>query len=377
MTLIGNTVLNIYSILLLCLIFFQGFKSIEKKGLQHRIFVWIIQTTIFALIMDTFSRFDGNPGTLYSVLNNIGNFVQFLLSPILGAFWLMYSHLQIFHLEKRALRMVPILVGVCLVNALMVIGSQFWGWYYYIDANNIYHRGEYFMISASISLLFLFISFFMLLINRKKVEKKYFFSLMVFPIILIVSVILQMLFYGISLVLNSITFSLWVVFLNIQNRSIDIDYLTGVYNRKSLDTYMQDKINTSTVNKTFSAIFLDIDHFKLINDQFGHGAGDEALEETAKLLRRCLNFSDFIARYGGDEFYIILDKSCQEELDVTINKIYHGIQRFNALNTKPYQLNFSMGFAVYDVEAQMSVKEFQAHVDQLMYESKNNRSISK
>ncbi|PKM95249.1 MAG: hypothetical protein CVU84_06085 [Firmicutes bacterium HGW-Firmicutes-1] len=370
MTLMGNAVLNMYSILLLCLIFFQVFKSIDKKGLQHRVFVWIIITTILALIIDTFSRFDGYPGTIYSAFNFVGNFGVYLLNPILGSLWLVYSHLQIFHLEKRALRMVPILVGVSLINALIVIGSQIWGWYYYIDANNIYHRGDYFMISAFIPLILIGIAFFMVIMNREKIEKKYFYSLVFFPIFPIVFVTLQILIYGISMVLNGLTISLLVVFLNIQNRSMDIDYLTGVYNRKSLETYMRDKINTCTGKKTFSAILLDIDRFKLINDQFGHGVGDEALEETAKLLRNCLEFSDFIARYGGDEFYIILDRSNQEELNATINKIREATHRFNTLRARLYQLNFSMGFAVYDFEAKMNVKEFQAYIDQLMYDSK-------
>ncbi len=375
MDLMGNAILNLYSILLLCLIFIQASQNIDKKGFQNRVFYWMIITTILSLFMDIFSRFDGNPGTFYSTFNYVGNLTQYLLNPILGSLWLIYLRLQIFHLEKSVLRMVPMLMGVCFFNALMVIGSQYWGWYYYIDANNIYHRGHYFIISALIPIILSGIAFYMVVVNREKIEKKFFFPLVIFPIIPLIFIALQILFYGMSLILNGVTISLCIVFLNIQNRSMNIDYLTGLYNRKNLETYMQDKINACTRNKTFSAILLDIDRFKSINDQFGHAVGDEALGETAKLLRSCLEFSDFIARYGGDEFYIVLERSNQDDLDAAIDKIYRCTQRFNTLHEKPYQLNFSMGFAVYDFKTKMSLKEFQEHIDQKTKENKRNKAL--
>ena len=117
----------------------------------------------------------------------------------------------------------------------------------------------------------------------------------------------QTLIYGVPFVLNSIVLLL-VVFLNIQNHILYTDYLTGVNNRKRLDAYLNEKVSLSAREKGFSAILIDIDNFKHINDTYGHNMGDEALESTANLLKTCLRTGDF-ARYGGDEFCVVLDVS--------------------------------------------------------------------
>jgi diguanylate cyclase (GGDEF)-like protein len=158
--------------------------------------------------------------------------------------------------------------------------------------------------------------------------------------------------------------------LNIQNHNMYIDYLTGVNNRKRLETYLKEKINTSTENKTFSAILIDMNNFKSINDTFGHDVGDDALETSVKLLKSCLRANDFIARFGGDEFYIVLDVSNRDDLEATVSRINHCIEKFNESNLKPYKLSFSMGYAVYDCHSHMNVEEFQKKIDMLMYENK-------
>lgn len=71
--------------------------------------------------------------------------------------------------------------------------------------------------------------------------------------------------------------------------------------------YQVHRSRKSPYDGTFSVIMADIDNFKQINDAFGHGVGDEALEETVKLIRGTLCARDLITRYGGDEFFIVLD----------------------------------------------------------------------
>ncbi|MDR3643645.1 MAG: GGDEF domain-containing protein, partial [Clostridia bacterium] len=161
-----------------------------------------------------------------------------------------------------------------------------------------------------------------------------------------------------------------IVFINIQNRSLNTDYLTGAYNRKKLETYMKEKINTCTEGRTFSAILIDFNDFKSINDTFGHNTGDHVLESSVTLLKSCLRTSDFIARFGGDEFYIILDVSNKDDLEATVCRINSCIEKYNKQSNNPYQLNFSMGYAVYDYHSHMSVENFQRYIDDLMYENK-------
>ncbi|MDR3552315.1 MAG: diguanylate cyclase [Clostridia bacterium] len=365
-----DIIINIYSIVLLIFISFQSLKDTERKFLQQRLFFTILQVTILMLVVDIFSRFDGNPGTIYSVINYIGNLLIFLLNPLIPSLWLLYAHFQVFHEEKKTKHLLYPLLAIVAINTIAVVLSQKYGWLYYIDSGNIYHRGPLFWFPVFITIALSVLSFFVIMANRKQIERKYFFSLLFFPVPPLACMVLQTIFYGTSLMLNGIAFSLFVVFINIQNRSMNTDYLTGAYNRKKLEVYMNEKINTCSAGRTFSAILIDFNDFKSINDTFGHNTGDHVLESSVTLLKSCLRTSDFIARFGGDEFYIILDVSDKEALEATVCRINSCIEKYNKQSKNPYQLNFSMGYAVYDYHSHMSVEKFQKYIDDLMYENK-------
>jgi len=161
-----------------------------------------------------------------------------------------------------------------------------------------------------------------------------------------------------------------VVYLNIQNRSIHTDYLTGIGNRKKLDAYLKEKIASCVYGHSFSAILVDIDNFKAINDTFGHTVGDNALDETVKLLKSCLRKSDFIARFGGDEFFIVLDIDNATDLNAMVLRIENNLREFNNTGNNSYSIELSMGYAVYDTTAHMENNNFIKYIDTLMYENK-------
>ncbi len=203
----------------------------------------------------------------------------------------------------------------------MVVLSQFYGWYYYIDSNNIYHRGPLFLLAGSFTVVLILIALIIIIANPRKIKKKHFFSLMFFCVPPLMCIILQVFFYGVSLMLNSVVLSQLVIFINIQNRDIYIDYLTGVNNRKMLDLHLMNKISASTGEKTFSAIMIDLDNFKNINDNYGHDEGDRALQNISTILKNCISSNDFIARYGGDEFCIVLETSDRANLEEIICRV--------------------------------------------------------
>ncbi|HEY5467168.1 MAG TPA: diguanylate cyclase [Clostridia bacterium] len=366
----GNLIINTYSIGILIFLYIYSRKNAENVHLQYRLFVTIVLVTAVMLAIDILSRLDGNPGTMYAVVNHVSNFLMFLLNPVIPSLWVLYVHHQVYHDEERTKRLGITLVFINLANLTVLILSQFFGWFYTIDADNIYHRGPLFYIPASITVAMIVATFVFVVIKRKDIEKRYFFSMVFFPVLPFACVLLQIQFYGVSLMLNSVTLSLLILFFSMQHRSMNTDYLTGVYNRKKLEMVMKEKIGASTETKTFSAIMIDLDNFKDINDSYGHDAGDYALEASVKLIKSCLRTVDFVARYGGDEFYIVLDISNRNDLEATVSRIKKSIERYNAHDAESYQLGFSMGYAVYDCNSHMKVDEFQKQIDTLMYEDK-------
>ncbi|UOO38433.1 GGDEF domain-containing protein [Oscillospiraceae bacterium CM] len=371
-----NLILNFYSLAVLVIIYFHAKMSTEKELLQQKLFMMMLQLTIVLLSLDVLSRFDGYPGTIYVVANYAGNFLVFLFAPVMPSLWLLYVYSQINDEKLKIRQWAAVLTGIIAVNAVLLVFSQFFGWYYTIDAGNIYQRGPLFWLPVTVTAILMVLSFIYVIANYKNIERKHLISLLLLPLLPLSGIVLQLIYYGTSLILNGAALSILIAFATIQNDRLNTDFLTGTYNRKGLEFYIRQKISASTENRTFSAILLDLDNFKYINDTYGHNTGDRVLAATADLLRSCLRSNDFVARYGGDEFYVILDLSDMEELEAIVGRLKRCFEQYNEPSCAPFKIGVSMGYAVYNYRSRLSAEAFQIHVDNLMYENKRANKSS-
>lgn len=369
MDLIHNVNIDVFSILILMTVGSHLIKNEEKGNLQYKLYLCALILNITMLLCDIMGRFDGNPDTFYSVLNQIGNFLMFALGPILASLWLMYGHHQIIRDEKKTKRLIYPLLSISAINFVILIFSQFTGYYYYIDSDNVYHRGELFCINVLIVLLMLITTLILVLENRQLLTWPHFLSLISLPVFPIIATVIQTKVYGTSLVLNSSTITLLLIFLNIQNEQINTDYLTGLNNRKRLDEHLKKKVATYSKDKSFSAIMIDVDQFKAINDNYGHKTGDIVLQDIANILKESFGRKGFVARFGGDEFCIILDNCNLEKLLKAVSQTNDKVEEYNRIHNHTYNLSLSMGYAVYD-NPNLSMEDFFIIVDKLMYQNK-------
>ena len=150
------------------------------------------------------------------------------------------------------------------------------------------------------------------------------------------------------------------------------DDLTGLLNRRGFYSLASKHLKLAQREDwDLALIFADLDDLKLINDQFGHAAGDQALIAIANILRKTFRTSDLIARLGGDEFVILALNTEKKALDAIIPRLMENLEFHN--NRHEFQLSLSYGVARYDPEEDPALEELIAEADRALYQRKNRK----
>jgi diguanylate cyclase (GGDEF)-like protein len=146
------------------------------------------------------------------------------------------------------------------------------------------------------------------------------------------------------------------------------DPLTGLLNRRYIEARLAEEIKRSNRHGfPMSLMLLDVDHFKSYNDQYGHPAGDEALKLVGNVIRETLRGADVAARFGGEEFSILLPQTTAEEALVIAERLRHNIEHTRF----PHRaVTSSIGVASCSAELCASADLVSA-ADQALYEAKS------
>lgn len=370
--------INIVGIIILLLLLHSNSRSgLKDSPLDQRIFNSIMATNIAIFLLDTgMWLLDGRPSAAAWVANMLVTMLYYIFNPFICFIWLLYVDFKIYE-NKAALRrrarfyVIPLLFS----TALSVI-SPFTGWYFMVDAQNIYARGPYFFIMAVISLAYLLLAsgicLYDFLKNGWEKDQSVNLLLAVLTLVNIASALTQTMFFGMSIIWICTMLGCISIYINLQNREISTDHLTGLYNRRRLDQYLQRRMHAPHGDRLFFSILLDLDEFKSINDTLGHHIGDHALTQAALLLRRaCKGHDDFIARMGGDEFMIVGERASVEQIELLMTDIDALTEKHNRSDKANYPLLISMGYSVLQPED--TLDSFLAGADKRMYQNKQQR----
>jgi two-component system chemotaxis response regulator CheY len=157
------------------------------------------------------------------------------------------------------------------------------------------------------------------------------------------------------------------------------DSLTGLYNRRAFDARLADEIRRAErYGRPLSVIMADIDCLKLYNDTHGHSQGDYLLREVAGLLTEQVRSTDFVARYGGDEFAILLPETDRASAEAVAEKIYAQVTayQFQLGETQPGGVvTLSVGVSSYPEEL-LDGEGLLASADEALYRLKKSRSAA-
>ena len=147
------------------------------------------------------------------------------------------------------------------------------------------------------------------------------------------------------------------------------DALTGLPNRRMLERTLNRQINERREHERLNGlVILDIDHFKEVNDLYGHSAGDAALADLASILRFEIRGDERIFRFGGEEFVVLMRIQSTHELEAVTERLHRAVRR--ALRGPGGKITISLGAACYNGESHW--QDWFSRADAALYVAKNN-----
>lgn len=357
---------------LLCaaILFYMLYKlSSADRSAEMRAFASVIASTFVILLLDTAWSFV-EPRTDLIFLNYAINSFYFFDSGLICYFWYVYIELKLKNWRILQRKTMALLAMPLVLLGVLCAATPFSNWLFYIDAGNAYHRGNLYFIQYTVSYGYIAAASYQVCRKLKnaadKWEQSVYLTLLSFFVFPIAGSVLSIMFYGLPAVWAATTLSLLMVFINMQSYQISVDQLTGLNNRRSFDRYLAELLRDG---QPFCLLMLDVDKFKGINDVYGHVEGDRALRKTALLLKDiCGGEGVFLARFGGDEFAVLVKNGGTEtarKLTADIDRTFEAAQKVGRDN---FSLAISCGFA--ESWPGCTAEQLTAAADKKLYEEK-------
>ena len=148
------------------------------------------------------------------------------------------------------------------------------------------------------------------------------------------------------------------------------DGLTGMHNRRYFDDAMAEYLDQfRKIDKPIGLMILDLDHFKKVNDTYGHDVGDEVLRQIARCLQEFTRYHDVVARLGGEEFAVVAPNMSRESLFKLADRIRHAISSLNIKSGNvTLRVTMSIGLAIWDHKE--TAEELYKRADMQLYQAK-------
>ncbi|MBP5695079.1 MAG: diguanylate cyclase [Treponema sp.] len=369
---------NALSIMLGCWLALMVKKEGTLRASNQIFFRMAICTTAVLALEASCSLVNGRAENSFYFSNIILNAIRLVLAAYASYTWLLYTLHFLRPKQSLPKRIRHLMLIPFVIVSIFVLVSIFTRWIFYVDKyTNLYTRGKFCFIhmiatygylgSASCFALFK-------TIKCRRSNKMCCTYILVFVMVPIVSGIITTINPYFNIVWIFILISLFVLFTQVQFSQIVRDGLTGVNNRNSFDNY----IYSISDGKAFSSclFMIDINFFKDINDTYGHPEGDQALEQTAKILSQIFKEENcMIARYGGDEFAeLILSSDPMQKVSVNAEALrlalYKAFAEYNSSSGKPYELTISAGYSFMMGRDEAAAQELIRSSDTDLYREK-------
>ena len=327
--------LDVLSVVLLIFAIALASRSLQSKP-NNRWYILSAVTLLIVIGTELFAYQVDDIGVSSQIApHRITNVLGFGLSPIVCYFLFRYiSHTK--YQQRNKWLFLPFSI-----NGLLSILSYFNGWYFSVDAMNVYRRGPIFPL-ATLNMLFYYGLCIVYLVKTLRAYEASDRPLLLFILATpIVGAAIQIVFPPILTLWPGIALSLLLFYLFSQEQYYSFDVLTGLRNRS---TFMRDLSDLQRVCKGPATIVVcDVNELKKANDTYGHASGDDLLVHAGGLLERCFRGVGKAYRIGGDEFAVITTKEEPLEVERSLSLLASQIKLYN--KTGPVPLSLAIGWS--------------------------------
>ena len=350
----------------------------NPKELSSRLFRAVVLCSCATMVLEACMWFmSGRNGSIPAVVLAT-NTLYLVAASAISVAWVAYVYAQIHEgrsiLSNRAATVAVIAPYV--VVCVIVVANCFAGFIFSVDETATYRRGPLYLLPYLVTIGYQIAALIMSLAAAReraddREQRAKFIRLSSFMLLPMIGAIVQMSTFGWWVMWPCAAVTLMFVYLTVQNRSIMVDALTSLNNRRSFDRRLREYLQRPEEEGAWCLIMIDVDGLKGINDQHGHQMGDEVLCRMADAMRASFKGSDaFLARYGGDEFAVLVDCEGGEDAQAMIGRLSQEAEQVNKAAYGSCELQFSAGYALRDFSEGEEIGSLLSSADREMYRHK-------
>ncbi len=370
--------IHIISLLILAVVLFNNVRNGGENRVRQRLFRSLIICDMLLLVVNAAMTIlkkseNGQADTVVYYLRTVVLFLCVLFCELWALFCTYRSGRRV---KGRGFFVMSLPLFIILGLLILNFGNG-------VVFKSIADRGPLFHIISGAVIFYIGYAFIITWRGKKNMDQREYYPYIVGPICLAVLGVVKFIWpFDAAVVWPAVTVGLLMLQLFALDEKMNLDHLTGLHNRKYLDAYIEDLIGVYKnvqglqENRNFAALMLDIDNFKTINDTYGHVQGDKVLVNASKLLKKSVRRGDFVARYGGDEFMIVLDRCGPQTPDRVMRRLKENVCQYNTESKLPYELSFSIGCKIFTNVKGLTAKDIFKTIDELMYVHKQNKAAA-
>lgn len=365
--------LNLYSLIILAILFFNALKYLKTKDkFQSIIWLEIITCMFIITVADIISwLIICNDSQIMLTISKICNCILYSLAGFLTVRIALFFDYSINYSKSGYFRLNMIFLPLVIINLILSILSIFYNIYFHYDNSGNYFHGNFYFVYLILLFIPIIFKIIKMILQKRTIIK--FFKLLILGLICpaIFLVIHHLVKLPFAIMFPSLTLALAIYNTLLISNNLYVDYLTKLQNKRGIDKYFSSIPNT--ISENFVLIYLDVDNFKYLNDNFGHTEGDYVLSLIGKFILKSIKINDLAARFGGDEFVIATICNDNNDYQNIIDVLLNNIDNFNKKNIKPYKISISYGLSITKPKIPINKEHIIKQADINMYKHKETK----